>query len=152
MNSHMNRYRITADYDHDVERPDAYGIGKVVSFSNRHTAYQHPDSIDPEDTLATLSYYEHGLCKWMVGSSTVSDYGHFDTVDVAGAIVWGDDVSESDREWYNGLDPDEQRTILDLIAATYTEWANGDCYMFRIERLDDCMECGTTLTLSLIHI
>ena len=68
------QYRITADYDHDTERPDAYGIGRMVSFNNRHTNFQHPDHLDGEEILATLSYYEHGSCRWMVGDSTVPDY------------------------------------------------------------------------------
>jgi len=95
-----------------------------------------------DDVLATLSYYEHGLCKWSVGDSTVPDYGGFDTVSVAGVIVWNGDDTE--REWWNSLDTDHQARILDGIAKEYTSWSNGDTYWFALKQLStvhDCPNC-----------
>jgi len=95
------------------------------------------------DVLATLSYYEHGNCVWMVGPSTVPDHGSFDTVNVAGVIVWnGDDV---ERDWWQNLDVAEQRSMLEGLAAEYTSWVNGDAWAYTITHNDFCMECGHEL-------
>ena len=101
------------------------------------TVHTHPD------VLATLSYYEHGLCRWMVGESTVPDHGGFDTVGLAGVIVWNGEDSE--REWWDGLDDNHRRLILDGIAAEYTSWVNGDTYWYQLAELSvvhDCPNCN----------
>ena len=95
------------------------------------------------DVLATLSYYEHGLSKWMVGESIVLDHGGFDTVNVAGVIVWNG--ADDEREWWQSLDDAAQRKILDSIASEYTSWVNGDVWGYSIARNDFCMECGHEL-------
>ena len=139
----MPTYELTVHHDSDTERPDEYALGRMVSFNNRHINFQHPDEIDEDSILATLSYYEHGLCRWMVGESTVPDHGQFDTVQVAGVVMWNGEDSE--REWWKGLDKFHQRTILDGIADEYTSWVNGDCYWYSLEQLSlvhDCPNCG----------
>lgn len=104
--------------------------------------YGYTTAVHP-DVLATLSYYEHGLSKWMVGPSTVPDYGNFDTVNVAGVIVWNGEDSE--REWWGNLPEDERSKALDSIADEYTQWGNGDTYGFTLTTVDVCETCDTEL-------
>jgi len=96
------------------------------------------------DVVALLSYYEHGLSRWMVGPSTVPDYGGFDTRPVGGAVVYaeaGDDGSEA-REWFDGLGDVERTAYLEGLAERFTEWANGAAYVWRVEPLAECPTCG----------
>ena len=138
------RYRLSIVHDEMSERPDEYAIGRMVSFNTRHGSYMHPDEINESDILATLSYFEHGLCRWMVGASTVPDYGGFDTVECAGVILWN---RESDsREWWNGRTDDERATTLNAIAEEYTAWCNGEVFGYSLTELDSCGECGYTDT------
>ncbi len=104
--------------------------------------YGYTTAVHP-DVLATLSYYEHGLCRWMVGESVVPDHGGFDTVSVAGVIVWNGEDSE--REWWDSLDDAHRRKILEGIASEYTSWVNGDVWGYTIARNNFCMECGHDL-------
>lgn len=93
------------------------------------------------DVLATLSYYEHGLCRWMVGDSTVPDHGGFDTVGIAGVIVKGKDFN--DTEWL-ALDDETRVAALDWVAEEYTEWSNGETYIFQLREIEVslCGHCG----------
>lgn len=93
-----------------------------------------------DDVLTVLSYYEHGLCRWMVGGSTVPDRGGFDTVQVAGVIVWSGDDDE--RSWWDARTGDERRKILDEIANEFTMWTNGETYGFTLEGQSTCSECN----------
>lgn len=94
---------------------------------------EHPD------VLAILSYYEHGLCKWMVGPSIVPDYGGFDTAQVAGVIVWNGEDSE--REWWDNEPEKHRKEILEGIAETYTSWANGECFWYSLAANEKCPTC-----------
>lgn len=90
--------------------------------------------------IATLSYYEHGLCKWMVGPSTVPDYGGFDTVGVAGVIAWKDD--ESKQEYHEYMSEHEKLSyeryrerlmeVCEAVVEEYTAWANGYCFGYKV--------------------
>jgi len=177
----MQTHKLNIWHDYDAERPDENSIGRMVSFNNRHSNYEHPNEystvgcttcdgngaiedrredlsecpicegvgwVDCElsthpDVLATLSYYEHGLCRWMVGQSLVPDYGNFDTVNVAGVIVWNGDDDE--RGWWDALPSPERMKTLDGIAKEYTSWANGETYGFTLTTIDVCETCDTEL-------
>ena len=138
------KYRLSIVHDEQTERPDELAIGRMVSFNSHHASFVHPDAIDEGDILATLSYYEHGLCRWMVGESTVPDYGGFDTVECAGVIVWNGEDGE--REWWNARTDDERATSLDAIASEFTAWCNGEVFGYRLVELDTCGECNHTDT------
>lgn len=99
-----------------------------------YTTSTHPD------VLAIMSYYEHGSCRWMVGESVVPDHGNFDTVNVAGVMVW--DGEDNERAWWDDTPADRQRSILDSIADEYTMWANGETYTYVLESLSTCDECS----------
>lgn len=119
--------------DDDTPQPEdcqaCEGIGTVPC-----NLMEHPD------VVATLSYYEHGLCKWMVGESTVPDYGGFDTVGVAGVLTWHP-TEAVERDWFYKVTEEEQRKILDDVVAYYTAWANGECYGYSLDELEQCGEC-----------
>jgi len=136
------KYQLEVSYDHDTESPNDYGAFNVISFNSRHVSFVHPDDIDESTILAPLSYYEHGLCKWMVGESTVADpYGGFDTVDFAGVIVYNE-ANGGDRSWFTDMGPKEQRHILDGVAAEYTAWCNGECFYYTLNEIHGCESCG----------
>ncbi len=143
--------RLTIGYDHDAENPNEWGSFRVVSFNSRHTDYRHPDTIHQNDILATLSYYEHGLCRWMVGASTVPDYGGFDTVEFAGVIVWSEDATADDRKWFGSLSDEKRRDVLDSVADEYTDWANGSVYFFTLETVSYCDCCGSETGTELVE-
>lgn len=123
-------------YDQGCETCDDYGEVSV-----------HP--ADHPDVLATLSHYEHGRRLWMVGPSTVPDYGGFDTVGFAGLIVWNDEgtspATDGDRAWWDTLDDDRRREVLESVAEEYTAWCNGDTYYFHITETGDCDQCHRPL-------
>ena len=136
------KYELEVSYDPDTDSPNEYDAFKVVSFNRRHVSFVHPDEIDESTILATLSYYEHGLCKWMVGESTVADpYGGFDTVQAAGVIVYSEE-NGGDRSWYDEQSDEDQRKTLDGVAREYTAWCNGECYYFTLSEIVGCNECG----------
>ena len=110
-----------------------------------YTTSTHPD------VLAVMSYYEHGSCRWMVGESVVPDHGGFDTVGVAGVIVWNG--GDNDRAWWwNDLTNMKRREILDAIAVEYTMWCNGETYAYSLEGLSMCGECGHIASDTIIEI
>jgi len=176
----MQTHKLNIWHDYDAERPDENSIGRMVSFNDRHSNFEHPDTyterdcpdcdgygidgsrgedadcvkcegtgvVDCElsthpDVLATLSYYEHGLCRWIVGRSTVPDHGGFDTVNVAGVIVWNGDDDE--RGWWDALPYLKRWKALDGIAKEYTSWSNGETYGFTLTTIDVCETCDTEL-------
>lgn len=118
----------------------------------------HPDSREvdgfaPHDwqpangrPLAILSYYEHGLCQWSRSGHGPADYGGFDTVDIAGVLVWNDPQTSNfnpatDPDWFDGLSDYQQKWIIDGFLDTFTAWANGECYGFTVERSAGVCEC-----------
>lgn len=98
--------------------------------------------------IAPLSYYEHGRFKWMVGNSTVPDYGGFDTVRVAGLIAFKDDKHKQEfLEWMPEaakLSYDRYREYLigvcESVVEEYTAWGNGDCYGYEVLEWDPEVE------------
>ena len=131
------RYRVTVYHDPFTDNPNDYSAFRVVSFNNRHVDSQHPDTIDRNRIVGALSYYEHGLCRWMLGASTVPDPGGFDTVDTAGVIVY----DGTQHEWLE-IPADDRRATLEEVAATYTAWCNGETYGYTVEAVDTCDHCG----------
>ena len=80
----------------------------------------------------------------MVGPSTVPDpYGGFDTVNIAGVIVWTDEDSsgetdEHNRQWWADIGEDSQTAYLKELAEIYTEWVNGHNYRYSIVVMGTC--------------
>ena len=114
------------------------------SHNPEHRTYD-PELLDHkyegrDDVAFTLSYYEHGpgSSVWMVGRSTVSDYGGFDTVQHAGALI-----VESPDEWAE-LDEDQQRKYAEVFVSEYTDWINGNVWGYVLTRVTEYEgECPT---------
>ena len=134
-------YRIRVEQDQDCESPNEYSIGKVVSFSTRHSDFQHPDTIDEGDILTLLSYSEHGRHQWRVaGDARPLGIDQWDDVGVAGVIVWNGE--DDGRKWWDDRPDDEKAEALRSIAEEYTAWGNGDCFGYILERSTECASCG----------
>lgn len=121
-------------WDRDYEDNPGLSICEPCEGSG-YTTVMNPN------VLAPLSYYEHGLCRWMVGDSTVSDYGGFDTVGLAGVIVKGDEFD--DAAWL-ALDDETRITALDWVAEEWTHWSNGETYTYQLREIEitRCGCCG----------
>lgn len=128
MTGTLSAYRLSLWHDEDTEIPDD-GL-EVRSFSTRHINSIHPDDVDPDQVVARLSYYEHGLGRWSRQFSGPDD--PWDTVGYAGVLVKGPDYAD---HWGNETLTDEQ---VDAYLETYTDWCNGACYGYTLTRLGEC--------------
>lgn len=144
-----NKVTLTIGYDQDMERPDStYDGWKPISFSRRHNNFVHPDHYclsKPENIglrrklevgLAFwLSYYEHGLCRWSLRGE--GPQCHWDSVDIAGLLVWTGKPSDIGAKSYEDRTTDARNFLEE-----YTDWCNGNCYWFSLEDdqkiLDSC--------------
>lgn len=129
----VRRLTLNVWHDIDAEDPaseeDGYGF-RVCSFSDRHRAFTHPDDVPDGGHRWVLSYAEHGRCQWSLRGEGYQC--PFDSVDVAGVLVWMGEASDLP-------DPDKSaRAFLE----EYTAWCNGDCYGFTLTDEDgDTVEC-----------
>ena len=138
-------------YDHDAENPNEFdGMFKLVSFNRRHTDFMDPDVLMERvdageiEIAFPLSYYEHGRCLWMVGTSTVPDPGGWDTVQYAGALILTDD--EAHRDHFLQANEANRLKWAESFADTYTAWRNGDVYGYELtEPQGDCHACNREL-------
>jgi hypothetical protein len=128
--------------DHCPDPTDDDGLGKIYSFSRRHSNRMDYDEgkslIESNPDAVALSYFEHGNCRWSVAGDrgmTGGDW-QWDGVDLAG--VWVPDEYCD----YEALDPAYKATITrrdwfvkqaESCAEIYTEWCNGNCYFYSIE-------------------
>lgn len=107
---------------------------KLYSFNRKHRSFKHPKEVLGDEEIVKklgegyawmLDYHEHGCCVWGLAGTMVGD--PWDTSRLAGVLVHTGDA-------FN-LSPD--RKIRDKTAAgylrDYTNWANGCCFMFRLE-------------------
>lgn len=140
---------VTLYYDSDLQNPaDWDGQWTLYSFNRRHYSYADPEQFFPNGRPSiglrrklnvglafTLSYTEHGNCRWFRGGEERSggrgDYD-FDTVRIAGLLVW----EHSPREM-GARTLEERQRDADQFLETYTAWANGDGYGFRVEDEDE---------------
>ncbi|WP_152053052.1 hypothetical protein [Tautonia marina] len=141
-------YRILLDPDVDAGPPDAWGGGwRLVSFSHRHTGYEHPSAyckgldafgcpIPTSIGLARklevgtafwLSYYEHSLCRWsLMGEGPQC---RWDTARIAGLLLWEHPSCGLPRG-FRHREADARAFLED-----YTAWANGEVYSYAVERV-----------------
>lgn len=137
---------VTLYYDHDLPNPstDWDGTWTLYSFNRRHINYADPSRFFPNGhpTIGLrrrmnvglafpLSYTEHGNCQWFRGGDERSgrrgDYDS-DTVRYAGLLVW-----ENPPEDMGSRTLAERQRDADAFLETYTAWANGNGYGFRVE-------------------
>ena len=133
---------VTIEYDADTPNPctDCDGMGHVRSLSNRHINNIDYDEakqlLEDDPDVIPLSYFEHGNSVWMVQDSARSHTPgiefQWDGVRFAGVWIPDDCVRES----YTGQDGLTRREWMvkqaESCCETYTQWANGQCFYFRI--------------------
>jgi hypothetical protein len=132
---------VTIEYDSDCNNPcDDDGMGSIRSLSNRHINNIDYDEakqlLEDDPDVIPLSYYEHGNSIWMVaGSARENTPGiefQWDGTRFAG--VWiPDDCCRESYTKQDGLTRREwMAKLAECCCETYTAWANGECYGFRI--------------------
>lgn len=138
-----NLVRLTVAPDQDAENPLEYDGWRVVSFSRRHQNFGSPEKYfgETEDgerypliglrsklragTAFLLSYYEHGSCVWSLRGE--GPRCRWDSVDVAGVLLWEGDIRNLGPRDYSGREKDA-RTVLEA----YTDWCNGMAMWYSI--------------------
>jgi len=142
---------LTIGYDSYLERPDSgYDGWKPVSFSCRHSNFEHPDiyRLDRRENIGLrrklqvglafwLSYYEHSLCRWSLRGE--GPQCPWDSVHLAGILIWTGKPSGIGARTYADRTNDARNFL-----EQYTDWCNGSCYWFSLDGADgkllDC--CG----------
>lgn len=132
--------------DEDCPNPctDSDGMGNIRSFSRRHI-----NNIDPQEArsmmktdkmVVPLSYYEHGLCLWdVVDGERIGQCPDPQWDQVAFAGVWvPDDCCRDEIKSRSRKQHRKYHSVAIELAKqcceTYTDWSNGNCYGYIIER------------------
>ena len=154
----LNWLNLNIGIDYDPQDPTEFGEGwKVVSFGNRHTNYEDPYNYTDDSgerwkiglrnkfkagTAFVLSYFEHGLCRWMLAGSDrglMAGDWRWDGVDVAGLLIWEGKPTDLGKNYTER--EERARSFID----TYTDYCNGNVWCYAVEdehgeHLDSC--CG----------
>lgn len=151
--------RLNIKFWHDdcAEDPCDYGGWKVHSFSRRHYNRAEPGDIGfvyddeteqyvPDEDLQAkldaglaffLSYYEHGNCLWSLqGDLPAMARCPFDSVGLAGFLVWDADESDIGAKTVEDRRADAERFI-----ERYTEWCNGHVFGYTVQAFKVCECC-----------
>ena len=139
---------VTLMNDTDSENPCKFGGWKLHSFSSRHSSFTSPDEFFPlsiglrrkleTGTAFILSYSEHGSCQWYLKTAG-SPSDPFDTVGVAGILVWNEKVKDLPKGF------EARKKFAASFCETYTSWCNGEVYGFQVEEVVT-LPCGHTET------
>lgn len=137
------------DYDQDTENPTELDYSwSFYSFSAKHINYADPYKFISRKTTRDnfvplsryrrkyetglfypLSYYEHGNCVWSLKGE--GPQCRWDTTQLAGVAIW-----EHPASAIGAKDLETRREDCRASLRTYTDWCNGNCYWFSIERYD----------------
>lgn len=135
-------------HDYDVDSPcEGEGEWKLYSFSDRHASYRNPYDFFPdgeaspelqaqldEGTAWLLSYFEHGLCQWMLKGAPkglLSGDWQWDGVDLAGVLIWENPVEDLGAET-----KEARRESAAEFVEIYTQWCNGETYQYTLTDAD----------------
>lgn len=144
----MQDARISIDYDPDTDCPCESDQFKLYSFCSRHRSYKHPKDLglgemdasgQPKTTINMrrkiaagtafiLSYFEHGECVWSLQGE--GPQCQWDSVRIAGLLVWEGKAKDIGKDYAS------REKAARAFLKSYTEWANGQCYCYRLETLD----------------
>lgn len=127
--------------DEDAPNPckDFDAEGEIISCNPRHISHDRnriEEALeDPDSDAVPLSYFEHGLCRWMVRDASrhsIPDW-QWDGTDFAG--IWLPDKCLLDEA--EGLTGQERRAKMTEWAAQackiYTQYCNGDVYGYTVK-------------------
>lgn len=131
----------TLEYDDSASNPleDMDGEGRIYSFNPHHInsgreAIQEA-MVDPDRVM--LDYFEHGLCKWDVGSGSLKGTPDFEWDGSANAGVWVPDsatVDEANGSKLKGKKRAEFMTRRAVDACElYTDFCNGTVYYYKVQ-------------------
>ena len=129
--------RVTLEYDHDVESPCDWGGFKLYSFSRRHGSYKDPAELRSQygiglqsklraGTAFLLDLYDHRGVVWSLCGEGMQD--RWDTSRGCGILLWED--KPNDLAKTRELREERARGFLEV----YTDWCNGHCYGYVIEK------------------
>lgn len=142
--------KIVVDSDNDVENPCGEDGWKFHSFIKKFRSYTDPDEFitsygsNPMEAklkpfLAQkmkrglahwLSYFEHGDGVWSVRGE--GPQCQFDNTVFAGVLIW-----EQPAGNIGGKTPEARTQDARNFLKVYTDWANGHCYCYTIEVIED---------------
>lgn len=142
--------RLRIEHDYDCESPMQYdGSWKLYSFSSRHTAFRHPDSLDWGEIRKLmgrglahwLDYFEHGGSEWSISGEGMQDA--WDTARYGGILVWEEPAENMGAKTVKGRTEDARSFLRE-----YNRWANGECFWYSLDETDgehgdECIDsCG----------
>lgn len=143
------KLKIRVEHDQDVDNPSEEGDGQwtLYSFNRNHSSFKHPEELglgalneQGNPTVKNpglrrkldvglafvLSYFEHGGCIWSLKGA--GPQCRWDTVQVAGLLVWENKPSDMGPKDFEGRRKDAAEFL-----KTYTAWCNGECYCYMVE-------------------
>ena len=140
---------VSFHYDQDAVNPceEWDGFGMIRSLSNKHGNHISADEVnellnEDNDYVIPLSYFEHGQCKWgtMGSMGSMPDF-NWDGVSFAGIWIGDNECIASVDVWEKeakekGEEFNRNEKFIEMAkqaCETYTAWANGEVYGFRIE-------------------
>jgi hypothetical protein len=141
-------YRISIHHDEDASNPleDLSEMGSILSLNRRHVNYDPSgveDAAENNPDAVPLSYYEHGNCLWTVaGQLPTMARCRWDSVDFAGVWIPDADTLESARNLGGFTRRAFMRKRAGQACEVYSQWANGEIYGYRVERIAECPHCG----------
>lgn len=130
--------RVTIDPDYDVKNPcDDYSPWQLYSFSSRHVRFLHPDKVEGRfpklkqllrrGLAFWLGYYEHGDCQWALSGEQWPC--QWDSVNRAGLLVWEEAPENMGAKTLKARREDARGFL-----KVYTDWSNGRCFVYDIEK------------------
>jgi hypothetical protein len=145
------RYIVRIEHDQDCESPaECDCTWHPYSFNNHHINHRDyhdffDDNGKPKLWLRNkmrvglafiLSYHEHGLGLWFIQGTRWTPDAQWDTADVAGVLVWEDPPDHIGGKTYAEREKDAAGFLQE-----YTDWCNGNCHGYIIEKATHCDEC-----------
>jgi hypothetical protein len=82
-----------------------------------------------------LQYFEHGLCRWDLAGQ--GPQCRWDSVQFAGMLIL---VNPWDG--WEELNFNQKQKWAQNFLEVYTNWCNGCCYWYKIEKVTSCEHCG----------
>ena len=140
------KYRVRIEHDPDCESPaECDHTWRPYSFSTRHVNYREPTQFFDErrgpklwlrnklrvGLAFPLSYHEHGLGLWFIRGTKWTPDALWDTVDLAGLLIWEDQPSD-----IGGKTVAERQKDAAAFLEEYSDWCNGNCHGYAIEGAD----------------
>lgn len=115
---------------------DCDGMGKILSFCTRHSAFDK-EAIEKEmgnKDKVMLSYFEHGLCLWGV-AGTMNGTPDFEWDGVEHAGLWiPDNVLLDEAKELKGKERQEKmREWAAQACEEFTAYCNGNYYLFVVQ-------------------